>query len=262
MDERADGYRRGVVLGLTVAEIFLLLLFLILIAALAWSRAKETELAETKDRLTVAEDHLDEWHDVMDQFETPEEIRKLEQRKRHLEREKRLLEREHKMLLDTLEGQDAADAAKRLTKRLRELDEERQKGHNPPCWYREKPDGKGGTREQPCYTFNIAVFDRHFIVQRAGTPPACTAGAAAIPLHTTPYGTPLDNTALRKHLEPVSQAGKNAQVRSYPCVFWVRVWDKLSHSADAKDRWKRAHDDILEGMFGAYTVKDEPWPGP
>ncbi len=281
MDERADGYRRGVVLGLTVAEIFLLLLFLILIAALAWSRAKETELTETQDRLEVAEDRLEEWRGPMEEFKTPEEIRTLRQRKEQLQREKERAERETEMLRDALQEQGAGDATKRLTEKLRELDAQKaeaeqrlrllQKGHNPPCWYREVSDGKGGTREKPYYTFNVAVLDQHFVVLRTQTPPGGAANdskrpyaveAADLRLGTIPYGTPLDNAALRKHLEPVSQAGKNAQVRSYPCVFWVRVWDKLSHSAGAKDRWKQAHDDILEGMFGAYTVKDEPWPGP
>ncbi|MCY3837159.1 MAG: hypothetical protein OXH09_00630 [Gammaproteobacteria bacterium] len=48
-------------------------------------------------------------------------------------------------------------------------------------------------------------------------------------------------------------------MRSYSCVFWVRVWDLTSRHAKA--RWQQAHDKLIEGMFGAYTVRSDPWPG-
>ena len=145
----------------------------------------------------------------------------------------------------------------------------REKGHNPPCWYRRVPDSKGGMREQAYYIFNVAVFDDNMIVRRVETPPggatddggsSYTAEAAGLGLDDILYGKPLDDVALIQNLQPIHDAGKNARVRSYSCIFWVRVWDETS--AGAKKRWKSAHDGILESLFGAYTVKNDPWPEP
>ena len=60
-------------------------------------------------------------------------------------------------------------------------------------------------------------------------------------------------------MRPIHQRGKDGKVRSYSCVFFVKVWDKTS--PDAKARWQRAHDEVLEGLFGAYVARDDPWPG-
>ena len=46
-------------------------------------------------------------------------------------------------------------------------------------------------------------------------------------------------------------------MRSYSCVFSVRVWDETS--SGAKQRWQQAHDRTLEWLFGTYRVQDEPW---
>ena len=50
---------------------------------------------------------------------------------------------------------------------------------------------------------------------------------------------------------------KNRQVRTYECVFSVRVWDKTP--SEAKKRWKDVHDRLIEGLFNAYTVQDLEW---
>ena len=72
-----------------------------------------------------------------------------------------------------------------------------------------------------------------------------------------PYDTELSDQQVVHLLSPIHRAGKDRKVRSYSCIFWVRVWDMTP--PDAKVRWKRAHDSILEGMFGAYTVADRSW---
>ena len=287
-------YRRGTVLGLTVAEVFILLLFLLLLALLVlvrdWEAERKTEADrrdEMEDRLAVLQKQQDEWQPLMDQFKTPEEILTLHQQKEeaernaeeHRERAEALQEILNQSDAATKEAAEQAEARREAEKALeatqqaleetqRELGLLRTKGENPPCWYRAVADDKGGTREKPLYALNVAVFDDRMIVHRPEPP---TGGATddgdstyaeeadRLPFDIIPYGKPLTDEQIKQHLQPISAAGKAEQVRSYACIFWLRVWDKTS--PDAKERWKQAHDGILEGMFGAYTVQNDPWPG-
>ena len=299
-------YRRGTVFGLTVAEIFILLLFLLLIMLATFEEDATTQHATTEAELDAAKGKLRElepWIAATRQFETPEEIvtltrarddaeRETQQHKEAAERHKESAERHKKeadrlqeVVNEALAGDDAAqrilndaraateqaeqraEAAERNADQAREdLRVLRTKGHNPPCWYERVPDGKGGTRERPHYTFNIAVFAQHIVLRRAATPPggatddnggSYAAEATMLGLDGLPYDQPLDDRAFLRALQPVHDAGKNRQVRTYPCIFWTRVWDRTPD--DAKSRWQRAHDRIIEGMFGAYTVRNDPW---
>lgn len=73
------------------------------------------------------------------------------------------------------------------------------------------------------------------------------------------YDVPLSNAELVAELQRIHDAGKEGDVRSYPCVFYVRVWDETS--SDAKVRWQEANR-TLQGLFGATPrVTDEPWHG-
>ena len=280
-------YRRGTVLGLTVAEVFILLLFLLLLALLVligdWDAARKKEAGEKRelnDQLAVLQEQQDKWQPIMDEFEAPAEIETLRQQKDTAVRDAEVL-REVLANSDqaTQVAAEQAEARREVEKELaatvqemkntqRQLDLLRTKGENPPCWYRTVPDPKRGTREKPLYALNVAVFDAHMILHRPEPP---TGGAtddsdatyaeeaARLPFAAIPYGRPLSDQEITSHLQPIRAAGKEEQVRSYPCIFWLRVWDKTS--PDAKERWKQAHDGILEGMFGAYTVREDPWPG-
>ena len=287
-------YRRGTVLGLTVAEVFILLLFLLLLALLVlvrdWEAERETEAdrrEEMEDRLAVLQKRQDEWQPLMEQFKTPEEILTLHQQKEEAERNAKEHREQAEALRKILSQSDAAtkEAAEQakarreaekalgairqdLEETQRELDLLRTKGENPPCWYQTVADDKRGTREKALYALNVAVFDKHMIVHRPEPPPGGAADdgdstyaeeADRLPFGTIPYGKPLTDEEINRHLQPISEAGKAEQVRSYSCIFSLRVWDKTS--PDAKERWKQAHDGILEGMFGAYTVQNDPWPG-
>ncbi len=285
--QRDADYRRGIVLGLTVAEVFILLLFLLLLALLVlvrdWEAEREREALERtqlNDRLVVLQERQDKWQGVMQEFETPEEIATLRQQKEAAERNAEVLQEVLSESDDAmqqaaeraealLEAEQQRDVAKQdLAETQRQLDLLRTKGENPPCWYQIVPDDERGTREKPLYALNVAVFDGHMVVHRP-EPPAGSAtddGGAAyaeeargLPFNPIPYGRPLSDTEIIRHLQPISTAGREEQVRSYACIFWLRVWDKTS--PDAKERWKQAHDNILEGMFGAYTVRDDAWPG-
>ena len=282
--ESATHYRRGTMFGLTVAEIFILLLFLLLLL-LAFADKddgdKRTELERVKNELN----ELQSWKPVARMFETPEEVVTLKRAKDSAEREAQ----QHKELADALRNaansdaaaervveeavaakqraeEQAEEAARDAAEAREELRVLRTKGQNPPCWYRQVDDGKGGVRERPYYTFDVGVYADHMVLRRAATPPggaaddnggSYAAEADRLDLGNLPYGQPLDDNTFIRTLQPVHDAGKNKLVRTYSCIFWTRVWDLTP--PDAKARWQRAHDRILEGMFGAYTVRDDPW---
>lgn len=259
------GYRRGSVLGLTLAEVFILLLFLLLLALLVsmrdW-RKREEELERQLEALAP-------WQAIHKEFETPDEVLTLRQRKGELEDE---VDRLHDLVQADDPTKRALDALERERQAREEVERQlnlRRKGENPPCWYETVHKRKGGTREKPHYAFNIAVFDQHMIALPVSPPPGGAVDdgdgsyadeAAKLNFNALPYGVPLDNASMQRIFAHVSKAGTSGNVRSYPCVFFVRVWDKTS--ANAKARWKTAKEDILEGLFGTYTVRDDPFPQP
>ncbi len=269
-------YRRGAVLGLTVAEIFILLLFLLLLVFLGLERNLTRQSAELRMQLKEAQERLAplrEWEHVIKEFEAPEEIA--------------TLRRQIQDLREIVEGDSAPQEVARLTNELRhkedmlweekqradDLKEElrvlRTKGHNPPCWYESIPDGKGGEREKPHYSLSVGVFDDYMVLMPLDPPlggaaddngGTYAAEAEQLGLWELSYGIQLGDSEILQELQPLYAAGKEKRVRSYPCKFFVRVWDKTSSSS--KLRWQKAHDQIIEGFFGAYTMQDEPWPGP
>lgn len=274
-------YRRGTVLGLTVAEVFILLLFLLLLALLVlvrdWQAEREREEREREqmnDRLEVMQKEQDKWEGVKEEFKTPDEIRTLFQKKDEeidkLRQEKgdlqRILESDETKKQAAEHAKARREAETKLEETQRKLRVER-KGENPPCWYQIVSDAHG-TREKRLYALNVAVCDDHMIVHLPEPPPGGATDdgdstyaedAAHLPFGDIPYGQPLTDEQIVRHLQPISAAGKAKQVRTYACIFSVRVWDKTS--LGAKERWKQAHDSILEGMFNAYTVRKDPWPG-
>ena len=263
-------YRRGTVLGLTVAEVFILLLFLVLIALLALVRDWQAE-----------RDALQAWRGVMEEFEAPQEIATLRQRKEAAERASEHHRKRVDMLESVLDTAGSAEVAAVLEAALAEAerasDEARQakrelhvlraKGQNPPCWYQTVPTPEGGAREKPYYTFNVAVFDDGMVVRRVPTPSGGASDdgdsmfadeAERLNLDALPYDRPLGDQTFLDSFQPVVEAARNGNVRTYPCIFWVRVWDQTSPTA--KERWQRAHDATIESLFGTYHVKDDPWP--
>lgn len=166
------------------------------------------------------------------------------------------------------ERQAAQEARKRAEQTQGALEFFRKKGENPPCWYKTVPAGAGKTREKPYYAFDIAVYDDDAMVVRRRDPPPGRAEdddgppyideARKIGFDQVAYDVRLTNAELFRQMRRIHYLGKTGKVRTYPCIFWVRVWDMTSE--DAKTRWKQAHDNVLESLFGTYNVKDDPWP--
>ena len=81
--------------------------------------------------------------------------------------------------------------------------------------------------------------------------------AKGLALDTIPYGTPLKDRELRSAMRHLYEKGKASQIRTYSCIFYVRVWDETGPGA--KERWKQAHDGVLEQLFGTHQVRGTSW---
>ena len=286
-------YRRGSVLGLTVAEIFILLLFLLLLVYLAlnenWITRRDTlgeELDQLRQQLTVKDEKIWEWQGIIEEFQTPQEVRTLVSKMTEANRREEKYRHQIEVFQETLNKsnseahkevitlrtqnsnlqQDMEIAQQNYEKIKEELRIVREKGNNPPCWYKTVQAKRGGMREKPYYTFCMAVFDDAIIVRRPPVPPGnavddngplYTVEAEQLELADIPYNTALSNKSLIEHMKPIHDAGKNARVRSYSCTFFVKVWDNTS--AQNKKGWKDARR-VLEDLFGIYTVQNDPWP--
>lgn len=277
--EMEEGYRRGAALGLTIAEIFILLVFLMLLAPMGVNH------------------FLGPWRPIMENY-TPEEIERAFEDPDSLRIEIEKLREEKKALqvrIKRLEGEggptaeiervkrtleacnEALAAANRVIKKQQVIidslyDETRifGKGITPPCWYQRieetNPITRANWREKPYYLFDIAIREDHMEVQRLPIPAGSAEDDDGLPyaqeaeslsLDAIPYGTPLSDAELRTVMTPLYERAKASQVRTYSCIFYVRVWDETP--SGAKDRWKQAHDGVLEQLFGTHQVRGTSW---
>ncbi len=267
-------------LGLTVAEIFILLAFLLLFALLlrqiladeATLQTDETprpviwERPDTIETLTQAKHELELAEQALSKVENERALvsaaynkvnRKLDETK------KAVIDAERKLG----EADEARSNAEAMRDRFsRDLGTLRRKGENPPCWYEEVPDGKGGTREKPYYAFDIAIYEDSVELAPRRIPPGGALDDTdqlyvtewrELRIDELPYGKRLGNSEFIEAVSEIVAQAKQRQIRTYECVLWVMVWDKTS--MDAKQRWKNAHDRLIEGSFGAYTVQDLEW---
>lgn len=202
-----QAYRRGTILGLTIAEVFILLVFLLLLTLLLFMNQWEKKMAEEeilREETETVRQVLSVWEEPGN-LPTPEEVKTLHDRANEAEAELRNIEEDSKMarkradaaeqeivkLKDQLENagkekmddekeiadlkkahqevqEILEDANKKLQKARRDL-RIQKKGENPPCWYKLKVEN-GKTREQHLFLLNIAVFDDAMIIRRRKPP--------------------------------------------------------------------------------------------
>ena len=310
--EMEEGYRRGSVLGLTIAEIFILLVFLMLLALLGVNRywGEKTEgwidiiennsPEEVKTALGHPDSLREEILGLKDQIQSlvkekerlQKRIRVLEDRegetgvrldevnKKLSEMDQALAERDTALAdaareIENLktEKQELSDSTTVLNSRVVSLDNRIRiigKGITPPCWYQEveetNPITKANFREKPYYLFDIAIRDDHMEVQRLPIPEGGAKDdsgltyveeANGLALDAIPYGIPLTDMEMRRFMRPLYEKAKASQIRTYSCIFYVRVWDETA--SGAKVRWKQAHDGVLEQLFGTHQVGGTSW---
>ena len=287
MESNSDtAYRRGAALGLTVAEIFMLLVFLLLMIFLGlgqqwyewrgimkdndpdeirtlvnqaqnpqWRELQEAVSSRTDEEIETLVNNFSEWDDIM-KTHTPNEIKALF---RSVEKDAGAQEIMQALREDNRRLQEENQQAKRNL-------QIHEKGKNPPCWYEIKDRREGGQREKAHYLFDIEVYDDAMVVRPLPAPPGQSVDdahgltyaqeAESLNLDNIPYNSRLTNEQVREYMKPIHALGKSEQVRSYSCVFFVRVLDKTS--LNAKDRWKQAHYGVLEQLFGTYVDDGKP----
>ena len=290
-----NDYRRGTVLGLTVAETFILLTFLLLIALLGLVRQDEPtpepdtpgapgiwvrpdEIAALRDEVTKAQINQEKAERDRDDAErgrdeAQEEATEAQIARKKAERDRAAVEHERdEVQKEAVEAQMAQEKAERDRAAMeRERDRARRtmaKGKNPPCWYQIVSTGEGKNREKPYYLFNVAIFEDSIELAPRTAPPGGALDDGGGPyanewkrlrIEELPYGRTLSDNEFADAVTDLVTQGRNRQVRTYACVFSVMVWDKTPDHA--KKRWKDAHDRIIEGFFSAYTVQDLEWTG-
>ena len=282
-----EPYRRGLTLGLTVAEILILLLFLLLLALYAFNAENEVKSEQLQTELETVKKKFDEERSAL-----PETIRQLKRENKSLKKDLEDVQKENtisKALIDQTEKeldqyrekyeQDLEKLETIKKEKERELQETRQendqlrvelyssKGIDPPCWY--KVIGRRGKRhEKPYYLLDIAVHDEHLRVRLRTAPPGRAIDERDQPAPTNyaeeyaKLPLALDTTRnlsiqeLEEFARPIRRMGKNKQIRNYSCVFYVKVWDLTSDTA--KQRWQQA-EDAIKNWFYTYRVRNDPW---
>ncbi|MDA8001745.1 MAG: hypothetical protein MPL62_10720, partial [Alphaproteobacteria bacterium] len=160
-ERQSDGYRRGLTLGLTMAEIFVLIVFMLLLMLLALSafNAKnKTELekyqkaaAELEDGIRDAGKSAASMRDSI--IAAQKEIEDMTDEIGSLTGELGTARKEVEDLTDSL-GKEKQEK-ERLRRELDQLHAE-SKGIDPPCWY-QVVDRQGKRYERPYYLMDIAV---------------------------------------------------------------------------------------------------------
>ena len=283
-----SSYRRGAVLGLTVAETFILLTFLLLIALLGlvqpdeplpepgtedppmvWVRPEKIEtLVNFAEEARMAQEQAEQARADAER-ERDQAREKAEQARRAEEEAEQVradAERERDKAQEKAE--QAHKAQEQAEQALAAAEHVRRKGENPPCWYQIVSADEGKRREKPYYVLNVAIYEDNIELAPRMPPPGGASDDGGRPyaeewrrlrVEGLPYGRELSDDEFTAAVSDLVAQGRNRQVRTYECVFSVMVWDKTPDHA--KKRWKAAHDRIIEGAFSAYTVRDLEWKG-
>ena len=311
-----SNYRRGAIFGLTVAEMFILLTFILLIALLGliqseesgtqadtktsarvWMRPEEiqtlvsaAEKAQIKAALAYAavEQERNLARKTIEETRRSQEMAELARAAAESERD-RALEMAEEAQIEAELAHDAVGRERNLAHKkiedarrevelassiiererdqaLRDLELFRQKGENPPCWYEVINTGDGKMRERRLYVFKVAIYEDGIELGKLTPPPGGAVDDSddtyanewvRLQLGDLPYGKRLDGNEFEDAVRYLHEKGKNRQVRTYECVFSVRVWDETPDHA--KERWQYAHDELIERFFNAYTMKDLKW---
>ena len=248
-------YRKGTVLGLTVAETFILFTFILLIALLGLVEQDESFLdpdTANAPRIWVRPEKIEALASAAEQARKGREQAEQERDQARNQAEQALITQK-----------EAEQALAEVQDKLSLL---RRKGETPPCWYQVVDAGGGKTREKPYYVANVAIHEHSIELARSTVPPGAAyddgGGLYAdewkqLRIDDLPYGIHLSDDEFKKAVRNLYEQGKSQKVRTYKCIFSVRVWDKTPDHA--KKRWKYVHDRVIEGLFGAYTVQDLEW---
>lgn len=245
-------YRRGLVLGLSLAELFLILLFLVLLASLGVQASLQQRLERGKHDSGELLDQLVAAVEPGTPIEPEEALRLLKEEADEARAAKSKVEELQDQLQEEREAKE--DAVARLERAYAE------KGQTNPCWYvvvadADKPDGK---REKYVSIFEVRVEDEGFFVREPRSLPHGTqkGDTSHLPkLKRSTFTEKLSESAFRAAFSGFSKAGSESLVHDYECYFMVDVYDHTS--SGNKDGYKRKMS-VVEDLFFTYKP-DRRW---
>jgi hypothetical protein len=223
----------------------------------------ETSGLEAQNQLAEANEQLGEMREQLQsaQRETAEALKEqTEAEGEKAEAEKRQDEAETRgMVAEALlrELQNSQEIAERqLAETQKELDAlilKLKRGENPSCWYEE--DG-----EQVVFLFEIAVFDRTFVIVDRPTPDHLLASRASMEsiFRNVDFGIPLTDSEFKVQTKPFDIAGDRGEPTGYECVFYVKIWNEMSRQDT--DRWIVATEMVVGDSFFRSSTQTTRWP--
>ena len=149
----SDTYRRGLTLGLTMAEIFILILFLLLLVLLALYAVN----FEQEKELQSATEYITDQQNLL-----PENIVPLTE-------ENQSLKKENQILKDALDAADTESGKLQNTIDNLSTQLAKAKGIDPPYWYK-VTNSDGERHEKPYYLMDVAVYNEYLQVRMREAP--------------------------------------------------------------------------------------------
>lgn len=279
-------YRRGLVLGLSLAELFLILLFLLLLISFGISSSLKEQVSDLEQQKKALVDGLkavkdavgsditdanleDLVKDLGKASETKKLNDKLKDDLRVKEDQVHNLTKENKELQNEI--QDLQNKSNELNETLsasqeqlatteRMLDNIKKKpGDVPPCWLVEVPSSEG-LRAKHLKIYNIKIKDLTMTVRLHPFPYPDNANFG------NKFGLPvIDKKFFHTELTPeqfvqafqgVRDAGENRLIQNYACRFMVDVYDQTSsiNKKGFKSQLK-----VVEGLFYTFEEEKLPW---
>lgn len=277
-------YRRGLVLGLSLAELFLVLLFLLLLVSLGISSALEDKIQVANKKVQNLTDSLAALKTSSGNPITPVELEQLIEKAGEIKN----LREEQKKLKDDLKIKDHEidklkeennkyeRIAQNLNKNIEQLKadvqtaEERavatgramdaikkKPGDVPPCWFVEVDSEDGqGLRARHLKIFNVLIKDKTLTVRKHPYPPPLKANfgkkGSLPPVPDDYFMTELTPASFTSAFQAVRDAGENRLIQDYSCRFMVDVYDGTS--SDNKEGFKKQLR-VVEDLFYKFEEK-------
>ena len=233
-------YRRGLVLGLSLAELFLILLFLLLLVSMGISSQAEIEKEELRQQVASLQDDLAALKKIVGNEITAEDFQDLI---KHAKETKQLKE-ENKELKDKLATQEKLaqelqnelqNKIDQLQKRNELIDELSKKGQDPPCWFVTvaDPDEIDGKRQKHIKIFDVLIEDSGFQVRlhdnSSNSLPIEKGNINNLPAFPEDkFNTSLSTDEFYKAFTAFKRVGEEKQIHDYRCRFMVDVFDNTS----------------------------------
>jgi len=252
-------YRRGIVLGLSLAELFILLVFLLLLALLGYALSRDDHaarqaqaIAEQQKQLAEQQEQLDALAPIVDADPNALRQRIVQLAREKSDAEKRAEEAER----DAESAEVARQAAEQKYQQLKQAKKDSEVlGQFSPCWYVVVQE-QSGEREKAVFTFDVRMRNETVLVQKHYRPPPPGAHTPAVEYDRAALGRELRYAEFMRKFEPLKIAGREKRVRDRECYFHVQVWDTTTD----KTAYKSAFNDYVREVFVPTSVRRDPWP--